>query len=40
MVANELVQNKGRYCGSDRKATSSAGVTKVVLGCGDKVLNC
>ncbi|KAK4160359.1 hypothetical protein QBC43DRAFT_270708 [Cladorrhinum sp. PSN259] len=31
----------GRYCGSASKAVSSAGVNKVVTGCGkDVVLNC
>ncbi|KAF3029610.1 hypothetical protein E8E12_000450 [Didymella heteroderae] len=32
--------NVGRYCGSARKSTSSAGVNKVVTGCGSAVLNC
>ncbi|KAK3988262.1 hypothetical protein QBC44DRAFT_329760 [Cladorrhinum sp. PSN332] len=30
----------GRYCGSASKAVSSAGVNKVVTGCGNDVLNC
>ncbi|KEZ39870.1 hypothetical protein SAPIO_CDS8815 [Scedosporium apiospermum] len=32
--------NVGRYCGSARKPVSSAGVNKVVTGCGSAVLNC
>ncbi|KAK5656019.1 hypothetical protein OQA88_5158 [Cercophora sp. LCS_1] len=32
--------NVGRYCDGARKAVSSAGVTKVVTGCGSAVLNC
>ncbi|KAK4224439.1 hypothetical protein QBC38DRAFT_458273 [Podospora fimiseda] len=30
----------GRFCGSARKEVSSAGVNKVVTGCGNDVLNC
>lgn len=33
-------QSQGRFCGSARKAVSSAGVNKVVTGCGNAVLNC
>ncbi|KAK4206727.1 hypothetical protein QBC37DRAFT_457712 [Rhypophila decipiens] len=33
-------ENVGRYCGNASKAVSSAGVTKVVTGCKDAVLNC
>ncbi|KAK4456536.1 hypothetical protein QBC42DRAFT_342313 [Cladorrhinum samala] len=32
--------SQGRFCGSARKAVSSAGVNKVVTGCGNAVLNC
>ncbi|EPE36692.1 hypothetical protein GLAREA_08855 [Glarea lozoyensis ATCC 20868] len=32
--------NVGKYCGGARKAESSAGTTKVVIGCGSATLNC
>ncbi|KAF2994987.1 hypothetical protein E8E13_003959 [Curvularia kusanoi] len=32
--------NVGRFCGSASRSTSSAGVNKVVTGCGSAVLNC
>ncbi|KAG9241446.1 hypothetical protein BJ878DRAFT_545240 [Calycina marina] len=32
--------NVGKYCGSASKGDSSAGTTKVVIGCGNSVLNC